>query len=76
MTVKTDQDENLQLLVELEQRVSSLLEDCDRLAEENQMLRQQQEKLSLEKAELQEKHRQVHSKIESMLGHLKTLEQR
>ncbi len=76
MEMESSQSQNLQLLAELEQRVSDLLEDYDRLMQENDVLKKQQEKLSLEKAGLQENHRQVHSKIESMLTRLKTLEQR
>ncbi len=75
MEMESSQSQNLQLLAELEQRVSGLLEDHDRLLRENEMLKKQQEKLSLEKAGLQENRRQVHSKIESMLTRLKTLEQ-
>lgn len=74
MEMESSQSQNLQLLTELEQRVSDLLEVYDRLVQENEMLKKQQEKLSLEKAGLQENHRQVHSKIESMLTRLKTLE--
>ncbi len=74
MEPESDQGRNLNLLTELEQRISGLLEDNSRLAKENKALQQQQKKLSLEKAGLHEKHRQVHTKIESMLARLKTLE--
>ena len=67
-------DQELQLLTELEQRISDLLEERNQLLEENQVLKEQQGKSSLEKAGLQEKHRQVYSKIETMLSRLKTLE--
>ncbi len=75
METEPNQGRNLHLLIELEQRISTLLEDHGRLTEENQLLKQQQEKLALEKAGLHEKHRQIHSKIEAMLMRLKTLEQ-
>ncbi len=65
----------MQLLTELEQRVNDLLEDHNRLMEENLALKKQQKKLSSEKAGLNDLHHQVHSKIESMLTRLKMLEQ-
>lgn len=75
MNNETNQSENLQLLTELEQRLSSLLDRYKQLAQENHILKQQQEKLSSEKASLDEKHHKVHLKIETILKQLKALEQ-
>jgi len=75
MEADLSQKEHLQLLTELERRVNGLLGEHNRLMEENLTLKQQQEKLSSEKASLHDKQRQVQSKLESMLTRLKSLEQ-
>ena len=75
MESERNQNQNLQLLTELEQRISDLLKNHDQLIQENVMLKKQQEKLALENATLNEKHRQAQSKVESILNRLKTLEQ-
>ncbi len=63
-----------QILLELEEHISTLLEDYKKLSQENDLLRQNQEALLNEKANLLEINCQVQDKIESMVNQLKMLE--
>lgn len=62
-------------MARLEQRVESLLRQCARLREENQMLRVSQEHLASERASLLEKTETARSRIEAMISRLKAMEQ-
>ena len=58
----------------LEQRVESLLRLCQRLQQENAMLRRSQENLNAERAALMEKNEVARSRIEAMISRLKAME--
>ena len=58
----------------LERRVSELIGLTEQLARENKALRTQQDNWSLERAKLIEKNELAKSRIESMIGRLRTLE--
>lgn len=59
----------------LEQRVEALLRLCDRLRDENRMLRDSQESLNAERAALLEKNETARSRVEAMISRLKAMEQ-
>jgi cell division protein ZapB len=58
----------------LERRVSELIALTEQLARENKALRNQQENWSVERAKLIEKNELAKSRVESMIGRLRTLE--
>lgn len=58
----------------LEQRAEALLRVCERLREENRILRESQESLNAERAALAEKNDSARSRIEAMIGRLKAME--
>jgi cell division protein ZapB len=58
----------------LERRVEQLLDTLGALREENRALRQRQEVLSTERAGLVQRQEQVRTRVEAMIGRLKTLE--
>ncbi|MCS4502954.1 hypothetical protein KBTX_02515 [wastewater metagenome] len=58
----------------LERRVDDLLALCERLREENRILRDSQESLNADRASLLEKNEQARSKIEAMISRLKAME--
>ena len=58
----------------LEQRVDGLLRLCQRLQQENAMLRRSQESLNSERAALMEKNEVARSRIEAMISRLKAME--
>lgn len=58
----------------LEKRVDDLVAIVNRLREENRALRQRQELLASERAALVQKNEQVRTRVEAMIGRLKTLE--
>lgn len=62
-------------LAALEQRVSELLKVCRRLAEENHSLKNSQDQLVNERAELVAKQEDARSRVEAMINRLKALEQ-
>ena len=67
--------ENAELnLGELESRVDDLINTISRLRNENVSLRTRQEDLMSERAALIEKSEQAKSRLESMIGRLKSLE--
>lgn len=61
-------------LKRLERRLEELVAVCRQLKEENRSLRQRQESLMLERASLMQKNEQVRTRVEAMIGRLKTME--
>jgi cell division protein ZapB len=58
----------------LEKRIDELLASVEHLQEENRALRQRHETLANERANLVSKNEQVRTRVEAMIGRLKTLE--
>ena len=58
----------------LERRVSELISLSEQLSRENKALRTQQENWSVERAKLIEKNELAKSRVESMIGRLRALE--
>jgi cell division protein ZapB len=58
----------------LEKQVDDLLGLLGALREENRALRQRQDTLSNERATLMQRNEQVRTRVEAMIGRLKTLE--
>lgn len=61
-------------LVRLEKRIEDLLSGMEHLKEENRALRQRHESLAGERATLLNRNEQVRTRVEAMIGRLKTLE--
>lgn len=62
-------------LKRLEARVDALVRVCDQLQDENRSLRQRQDVLTAERANLLQKNEQVRARVEAMIGRLKAMEQ-
>jgi len=62
-------------LMRLEKRVDALVGVCDQLQDENRSLRQRQDTLTSERANLLQKNEQVRARVEAMIGRLKAMEQ-
>jgi cell division protein ZapB len=62
-------------LKRLEKRVDALVNVCDRLQDENRSLKQRQDMLTSERANLLQKNEQVRARVEAMIGRLKAMEQ-
>jgi cell division protein ZapB len=58
----------------LERRVDELVATIEQLKEENRALRQRQETLMTERANLLQKNEQVRARVEAMIGRLKGME--
>ena len=58
----------------LERRVSELISLTEQLSRDNKALRTQQENWSIERAKLIEKNELAKSRVESMIGRLRALE--
>ncbi len=58
----------------LEKRLEELVVICRQLQEENTSLRHRQDSLIAERASLLHKNEQVRTRVEAMIGRLKTLE--
>ena len=58
----------------LERRVGELISVAEQLSRENRALRTQQENWSVERAKLIEKNELAKSRVESMIGRLRSLE--
>lgn len=58
----------------LEKQVDELLGVLGALREENRALRQRQDSLATERATLLQRNEQVRTRVEAMIGRLKTLE--
>jgi cell division protein ZapB len=61
-------------LLRLEERVGELLGLVRQLAEENLALRNRQDSLSTERAALLHRNEQVRTRVEAMIGRLRTME--
>ena len=61
-------------IIQLEQRVEDLILACSNLKEENQSLRQRQDSLVNERAELVEKTELARTRVEAMISRLKAME--
>ena len=70
-TVKSQLDLEL---ARLARRIEELVTTVDHLREENRALRQRHESLANERATLLSKNEQVRTRVEAMIGRLKTLE--
>ncbi len=68
-------DPALQSITDIGARIDQLLDLVRRLTEENRSLRQSQEQLSAERAGLIARNEQARSRVEAMIGRLKSLEQ-
>ena len=73
-------DENINSTFEhelkrLEKRVDALVRVCDQLQDENKSLKQRQDILTAERANLLQKNEQVRARVEAMIGRLKAMEQ-
>lgn len=64
-----------QELKNLEFRIDELIALCDRLQEENRLLRTKQSQLVNERARLLERNESAQSRVEAMILRLKTMEQ-
>ncbi len=62
-------------LAALEQRVGELLKVCRKLTEENHSLKNSQDQLVNERADLVAKQEEARSRVEAMIHRLKALEQ-
>jgi len=62
-------------LKRLEKRVDALVGVCDKLQDENRSLKQRQDSLTAERANLLQKNEQVRARVEAMIGRLKAMEQ-
>ncbi|SFD43368.1 cell division protein ZapB [Thiohalospira halophila DSM 15071] len=62
-------------LKQLESRVETLLRTVERLQEENRSLREHQQSLMTERAQLIEKTELARSRVEGMITRLKSMEQ-
>ena len=70
--------DNAQVIAQLRaigERVDALVERTQHLAAENRSLRQQQEHVAGERAQLLAKNEQARSRVEAMIARLKSLEQ-
>jgi cell division protein ZapB len=61
-------------LKRLERRLEELVTVCRQLKEENRSLRQRQDTLMVERASLMQKNEHVRTRVEAMIGRLKTME--
>jgi cell division protein ZapB len=71
----SEKEPPLTTLAEISAQVDQLVELCRRLSEENRSLRQSQEQLASERAGLIARNEQARSRVEAMIGRLKSLEQ-
>jgi len=70
----TTRNELEQELRQLEARVDTLVAIIEKLKDENRSLCQRHESLSGERASLVQKNEQVRTRVEAIIGRLKTLE--
>jgi cell division protein ZapB len=70
-TTKTQLDLEL---VRLAKRIEELVTTVEHLKEENRALHQRHESLATERSTLMQKNEQVRTRVEAMIGRLKTLE--
>ena len=62
-------------LKRLEKRLDELVQICKKLQTENQSLKQRQDSIAEERANLIQKNEQVRAIVEAMIGRLKAMEQ-
>ena len=62
-------------LKRLEKRVDARVRVCDQLQDENRSLKQRQDVLTSERANLLQKNEQVRARVEAMISRLKAMEQ-
>jgi cell division protein ZapB len=60
--------------IELESKIDALIEVCEELHRENQMLKSTQSTWQRERAQLREKNEQARTRVEAMIARLKSLE--
>ena len=65
---------NEQELKGLEIRVNDLIQTCEELKKENQLLKLQQDSYSTERANLIEKNEQARKRVEAIITRLKSME--
>jgi len=75
MTQTTPQSVTEQELQKLEVRLEELVNTITRLKEENRSLRNQQDSLVSERANLIEKNEMARTRVEAMINRLKAMEQ-
>ena len=75
MTNSTPQSVTEQELLKLEVRLEELVSSIERLKEENRSLRNQQDYMVSERANLIEKNEMARSRVEAMINRLKAMEQ-
>jgi cell division protein ZapB len=75
MDMINTQDIAEQELKKLEVRVGELIRTCERLKEENRLLREQQANLAAERSSLMEGQEAARLKVEAMIARLKSMEQ-
>ena len=68
------QDQSMEEMDILERRVNQLIALTEQLSRENKALRTQQDNWSVERAKLIEKNELAKSRVESMIGRLRSLE--
>ena len=68
------QDQSMEEMDILERRVNQLIALTEQLSRENKALRTQQNNWSVERAKLIEKNELAKSRVESMIGRLRSLE--
>ncbi len=61
-------------LKRLESRLDELVGVCQQLKEENRSLKQRQDSLMADRANLLQKNEQVRARVEAMIGRLKAME--
>ena len=61
-------------LKRLDKRIEELVETIQQLKEENRALRQRQELLTTERISLLQRNEQVRTRVEAMIGRLKSME--
>jgi cell division protein ZapB len=62
-------------LKRLEKRLDEIVQICKKLQTENQSLKQRQDSIAEERANLIQKNEQVRARVEAMIGRLKAMEQ-
>ncbi len=62
-------------LKRLEKRLDELVKICKKLQTENQSLKQRQDSIAEERANLIQNNEQVRARVEAMIGRLKAMEQ-
>ena len=74
MTDTTPRQEIDAYLKRLEKSIADLVMTCHQLREENRSLRQRQDALISERANLLQKNESARSRVEAMVGRLKSME--